>query len=61
MEEKVTFLRQMAERMRNYNLTSAEAKYEDHAINLDKEVSLIRDVILHGSATQQTAAEAEGD
>ncbi|HEY9909027.1 MAG TPA: hypothetical protein V6D18_15635 [Thermosynechococcaceae cyanobacterium] len=51
----------MAERMRNYNLTSAEAKYEDHAINLDKEVSLIRDVILHGSATQQTAAEAEGD
>ncbi len=36
MEEKVTFSRQMAEQMRNYNLTSAVTKYEDHAMNFDK-------------------------
>lgn len=53
MEEKVSFLRQMAGQMRNYNLTSAEAKYEDHAVNLDKEVTLIRGIILDGFATKQ--------
>ncbi|MBW4528720.1 MAG: chemotaxis protein CheB [Phormidium tanganyikae FI6-MK23] len=61
MEEKVTFSRQMAERMRNYNLTSAVTKYEDHATNLDQEVSLIRDMILNGFATKRTVAETEDD
>jgi len=43
MEEKVTFSRQMAERMKNYNLDNAVKKYEDYARNLDKEVSIVRD------------------
>ncbi|MBD2001687.1 MULTISPECIES: chemotaxis protein CheB [Cyanophyceae] len=59
MEEKVTFLRQMSERMGNYNLQSAAAKYEDHAKSLDAEVSLIRGIILNGFATKRTIAEAE--
>ncbi|MEH2258394.1 chemotaxis protein CheB [Nostoc sp.] len=61
MEEKVTFSRQMAERMRNYNLANAVTKYEDHAMNLDKEVSLIRDIILNGFATKRTIAIIEED
>ncbi|AUB44108.1 cheB, two-component system, chemotaxis family, response regulator CheB (plasmid) [Nostoc flagelliforme CCNUN1] len=59
MEEKVTFSRQMSERMKNYNLESAAAKYEDHAKSLDAEVSLIRGIILKGFATKRTIAEAE--
>ncbi|MEH1843571.1 MAG: chemotaxis protein CheB [Nostoc sp.] len=61
MEEKVVFSRQMAERMRNYNLTSSATKYEDHAMNLDKEVSLIRDIILNSFATKRTIAAIEED
>ena len=61
MEEKVTFLHQMAEQMKNYNLTSAKAKYEDHAANLDKEVALIRGMILHGFATKQPMTTIEGE
>jgi two-component system chemotaxis response regulator CheB len=49
----------MAEKMRTYNLHSATAKYENHAKNLDAEVSLIRGIILKGFATQRTVAEAE--
>lgn len=59
MEEKVTFSRQMAERMKNYNLQSAAAKHEDYAMNLDKEVSLIRGIILNGFATHRTITAAE--
>ncbi|MEH1800810.1 MAG: chemotaxis protein CheB [Nostoc sp.] len=59
MEEKVTFSRQMSERMKNYNLESAAAKYEDHAKSLDAEVSLIRGIILKGFATKRTIVEAE--
>lgn len=58
MEEKVTFLRQMAERMKNYHLQNAAATYEGHAQNLDIEVSLLRSMILNGFATKRTAAEA---
>lgn len=56
MEEKVTFSRQMAERMKNYNLEKAATKYEDHAQSLDKEVFLIREIILNGFATKRTIA-----
>lgn len=59
MEEKVTFLRQMSERMKNCNLTKAVTKYEDHAKSLDAEVSLIRGIILNGFATKRTIAETE--
>ncbi len=50
MEEKVTFSRQMAERMKNHNLQAAATKYEDHAQSLDAEVSLIRGIILRANA-----------
>jgi two-component system chemotaxis response regulator CheB len=59
MEEKVMFLRQMSERMGNYNLQSAAAKYEDHAKSLDAEVSLIRDIIFNGLATKQNIIETD--
>jgi two-component system chemotaxis response regulator CheB len=59
MEEKVMFLRQMSERMGNYNLQSAAAKYEDHAKSLDAEVSLIRDIIFNGLATKQNIVETD--
>ena len=60
MEEKVTFSRQMADRMKSYNLDNAVKKYEDYAKNLDKEVSIVRELILNGSATQRNIAEDEG-
>lgn len=59
LEEKVTFSRQMAERMKNYNLHNAVKKYEDYARNLDKEVSLVREVILNGFATKRIIAEED--
>lgn len=59
MEEKVTFSRQMAERMNNYNLDNAVKKYEDYARNLDKEVSIVRKLILNGFATKRNIAEKD--
>lgn len=59
MEEKVTFSRQMAERMKNYNLDNAVKKYEDYARNLDKEVSIVRELILNGFATKRNIAEED--
>ncbi|HEY9881359.1 MAG TPA: hypothetical protein V6D29_23080, partial [Leptolyngbyaceae cyanobacterium] len=53
MEEKVTFARQMAERMENYNLLNDASKYEEHAKGLDQEVALIRGLILNGFATKR--------
>lgn len=53
MEEKVTFARQMAERMESYNLSNDAAKYQEHAKGLDQEVALIRGLILNGFATKR--------
>lgn len=61
MEEKVTFLRQMSEQMKNYNLQSAAAKYADHATSLDGEVYVIREIILKGFATKRAIVEDEGE
>ncbi|XHX76485.1 MAG: chemotaxis protein CheB [Stenomitos frigidus ULC029] len=61
MEEKVTFSRQMAERMENYNLQKAAAKYDDHAKSLDAEVSLIRGILLDGFATKRAIAAVEDE
>jgi two-component system chemotaxis response regulator CheB len=58
LEEKVTFSRQMAEQMKSYNLHQASIKYEDYARNLDKEVSIIRGLILNGFATNQDIVES---
>ena len=59
MEEKVTFSRQMAAQMENYNLSSAAEKYKNHAKSLNAEVLLIQGIILNGFATKRTIAEAE--
>ncbi|MBD2077222.1 chemotaxis protein CheB [Phormidium sp. FACHB-592] len=59
MEEKVTFSRQMAEQMKNYNLQKATAKYEEHAKQLDAEVAIIRGIILDGFATKRAVAAIE--
>ncbi|HEY9750481.1 MAG TPA: chemotaxis protein CheB [Allocoleopsis sp.] len=53
MEEKVTFSRQMAERMESYNLLNDAAKYQEHAKGLDQEVAMIRGLILNGFATKR--------
>lgn len=59
MEEKVTFSRQMAERMESYHLQDAATKCTDHANQLDAEVSIIREIILNGFATQRAIAPEE--
>ncbi|MBD2073414.1 chemotaxis protein CheB [Phormidium sp. FACHB-592] len=59
MEEKVTFSRQMAEQMKNYNLQKATVKYEEHAKRLDAEVAIIRGIILDGFATKRAVAAVE--
>jgi two-component system, chemotaxis family, protein-glutamate methylesterase/glutaminase len=53
LEEKVTLTRQVAQRMKKSARFAEAAKYEEHAIKLDKEVSVVRDIILHGSATKR--------
>jgi two-component system chemotaxis response regulator CheB len=59
MEEKVTFLRHLSEQMKNYNLTTTATKYEDNAMNMDKEVATIRELILNGFATKRAIDEGE--
>ena len=59
MEEKVAFLRQMSERMKAIDLQSAATEYADHADSLDKEVSVVRGIILNGFSTQRTILKAE--
>jgi len=61
MEEKVTFLRHLSDQMKNYNLTTSATKYEDHAKNMDKEVTTIRELILNGFATKRAIDETEED
>ena len=53
LEEKVTLTRQLAQRMKDSRLVTAAAKYEQHADDLDREVSLVRDLILYGFATKR--------
>ena len=44
--------------MSDGGLPAAGKKYQEHAENLDKEVSIVRDVILYGFATKRNI---EGD
>jgi two-component system, chemotaxis family, protein-glutamate methylesterase/glutaminase len=53
LEEKVTLTRQVAKRMDDSGIHTAAKKYKEHADNLDKEVSIIRDLILYGFATKR--------
>jgi two-component system chemotaxis response regulator CheB len=57
MEEKVTFARQFAERMRLNRLPEMAVKYANHAERIDKELAVIRDVIVGGRATTRNIFE----
>ena len=59
LEEKVTLTRQIAKRMSDSGLRAAAQKYQEHADNLDKEVSIVRDLILCGFATKRNIDEDE--
>lgn len=59
MEEKVTFWRQYAARLRKHGAEDAAARHEQYARHLDDEVGLIRDLILQGAATRRSVAEGE--
>lgn len=61
MEEKVTFLRQMSERMKAIDLQSAATEYADHADSLDEEVSTVRGIILNGFSTKRTIPKADAE
>ena len=57
----MTLTRQVARRMKDSRLPVAALKYEENANNLDKEVSIIRDLILYGSATRRNIAVDDED
>jgi two-component system chemotaxis response regulator CheB len=59
LEEKVTLTRQVAKRMNASGLHAAAKKYQEHADNLDKEVSTVRDLILYGFATKRNIDDDE--
>src|ERR671911_55096 len=59
LEEKVTLTRQVAKRMSDSGLRAPAQKYQEHADNLDKEVSIVRDLILCGFATKRNIDEDE--
>ena len=59
LEEKVTLTRQLAKRMNVSGLNAAAKRYQEHADNLDKEVSIVRDLILYGFATKRNIEEDE--
>jgi len=40
-------------------LNAAAKRYQEHADNLDKEVSIVRDLILYGFATKRNIEEDE--
>jgi two-component system, chemotaxis family, protein-glutamate methylesterase/glutaminase len=60
LEEKVTLTRQVAKRMNDSGLHTAAQKHEEHANNLDKEVSIVRDLILYGFATKRNVDTCQG-
>jgi two-component system chemotaxis response regulator CheB len=59
LEEKVTLVRQVAQRMKVQGRHNAAVKYEQYAENLDKEVSIVRELILNGHATKRAIVDDE--
>jgi len=59
MEEKVTFARQFAKRLRESKLAEIAERYEKSAQAIDGELSIIRDVIVGGRATVRNVFESE--
>jgi two-component system, chemotaxis family, protein-glutamate methylesterase/glutaminase len=60
MEEKVTFARQFAERMKANNLPDIAERYETHAAKIDDELGVIRGIIVGGRGTTRNVFE-DGD
>jgi two-component system, chemotaxis family, protein-glutamate methylesterase/glutaminase len=59
MEEKVTFARQFARRLRDNKLDQVADKYESSASAIDEELTVIRDVIVSGRATTRNVFEEQ--
>lgn len=57
MEEKVTFARQFAQRLRDNKLDEVADRYETSANAIDVELTVIRDVIVSGRATTRNVFE----
>jgi two-component system, chemotaxis family, protein-glutamate methylesterase/glutaminase len=57
MEDKVMFLRQLAQRMESHQLIESATKYQERARRLDEEICLIRDIMINGIATRQATFE----
>jgi two-component system, chemotaxis family, protein-glutamate methylesterase/glutaminase len=57
MEEKVTFARQFAERMRANRLPEVAVRYEAHATKIDTELGVIRGIIVGGRGTTRNVFE----
>jgi two-component system, chemotaxis family, protein-glutamate methylesterase/glutaminase len=57
MEEKVTFARQFAQRMDANHLPEVAERYRAHATKIDKELGVIRGVIVGGRATTRNVFE----
>lgn len=55
MEEKVTFSRQLAERKRKQNMNDSADAYEAEADALDREVAIVRDLIVTGIGTRRVS------
>ncbi|HEX9442616.1 MAG TPA: chemotaxis protein CheB, partial [Candidatus Binatia bacterium] len=57
LEEKVTFARQLAARMRERGENDAAKKYDAYAAQVDREVGQVRDLILNGFATRRNISD----
>jgi hypothetical protein len=53
MEEKVTLVRQLGQRMKDQGSQPDAGKYEEYAGKVDAEVSLVRELILNGATTKR--------
>jgi two-component system chemotaxis response regulator CheB len=59
LEEKVTLMRQLAQRMKQQGNSSVAIRYEDYAQKIDGEVSIVRELILNGFATKRNVVAGE--
>lgn len=61
MEEKVMMSRRMAERRRAMNLLEAAEPYEQYAEHLDREVTVLRELLMSGNATRYVFPSEESE
>jgi hypothetical protein len=60
-QEKVTLVRQVAQRMKDEGAHNVAMKYEEYAENVGKEVSVVRELILNGHATKRAIVADDQD